>query len=60
MPEEWQQVLHSVVSWVVEEYIVKRFAGLPLPAPEELVGSYISPSEFQEMRRHLDNENGTH
>lgn len=59
VPEEWQQVIHPIVGRVVAEYIAKRFAGLTLPPREELIGSYISPDEFEAIRRMISSENGT-
>ena len=60
VPEEWQQVVQPVVNRVVAEYIAKRFAGLTLPPRDELIGSYISPSEFEAVRQKMTGENGTH
>ena len=56
VPEEWNPAINLVVNRVVEEYIAKRFAGLPLPAPEELVSSYIPPAELEAMRRKLNGQ----
>ena len=60
VPEEWQQVVEPIVSRVVAEYIAKRFADLSLPPRDEMIGSYISPAEFEAIRGVMSGENGTH
>ena len=60
VPEEWQRVVEPVVNRVVAEYIAKKFAGLTLPPSDEMIGSYISPDEFEAIRRMMSGENGTH
>ncbi len=60
VPEEWQQVVEPIVSRVVAEYIAKRFADLSLPPHDEIIGSYISPAEFEAMRSVTSGGNGTH
>lgn len=58
VPEEWQQVVQPIVSRVVAEYIGKRFAGLALPPGNELIGSYISPADFEAVRQKIAGEHG--
>ena len=60
VPEEWQRVVEPIVSRVVAEYIAKRFADLSLPPHDEIIGSYISPAEFEAMRSVTSGGNGTH
>ena len=57
--EDWQQVAKEIANRVVAEYIRKRFAGLALPSGDELIGSYISPAEFEAVRQKMAGENGT-